>query len=161
MFLPIRERFFSKVEICEETGCWFWTGAKTGNGYGSMHFNGNQYIAHRLSYLIEHGSISEGMLICHTCDNKVCVNPDHLFEGTQTDNMRDASLKGRTASGEEHGQGKLTLKDVEAIRLLGASSTYSQKFIGELFGVTRETVKDIVKGKIWSIRSSKKHTSRG
>lgn len=96
----LAERFFSKV-LPIETGCWEWTGARTGkrNGrarYGTIKVNGRLVAAHRLSWEIHNQqSIPDGMVVCHSCDNPGCVNPGHLWLGTLSDNAIDAIEKGR------------------------------------------------------------------
>lgn len=87
------ERFFDKILKTES--CWIWTGGSRGNGYGAFKLNGKVVDAHRVSYMIHKGDIPDHKLICHTCDNRSCVNPDHLFIGTHSDNMQDCKSKGR------------------------------------------------------------------
>ena len=90
------ERFRDSYEIDKKTGCWNWTGSKNGiNGYGRITVEGKSYCAHRVSYELFVGIIPNGYNVCHKCDNPVCINPDHLFVGTRSDNMQDASNKGR------------------------------------------------------------------
>ena len=87
------KRFWQKIE--KSTDCWEWTACKS-HGYGQLHSNGKLIRAHRLSWIIHHEQIPSELLVLHKCDNPGCVNPSHLFLGTQSDNLRDASKKGRT-----------------------------------------------------------------
>ena len=87
------ERFWNKVD--KSGDCWLWTGAKTGRGYGHILINGNSISAHRYSWEIHYGKIPENMCILHRCDNPICIKPEHLFLGTQTDNIADMDRKGR------------------------------------------------------------------
>lgn len=88
------ERFSEKYAIDPVTGCWNWTGYKY-HGYGILAVSRRPTKAHRISYAMHNGEIPRGMIICHTCDNRACVNPQHLVVGTYTDNNRDMLTKGR------------------------------------------------------------------
>jgi hypothetical protein len=89
------KRFFEKVEKTDR--CWEWTAGSRGNGYGAFKYNGKVIDSHRMSWIIHNGEIPDGLFVCHKCDNTKCVNPDHLFLGTNSDNMKDAYDKGRLA----------------------------------------------------------------
>ena len=118
----ISERFFEKVCVKGDNECWEWTSAKN-NGYGSLSTkNGKSPMkAHRVSYEIHFGKIPDGLCVCHKCDNPSCVNPKHLFLGTQKDNMEDAYRKGRIdnfirATGSGNNSATLTDEQVNCIR---------------------------------------------
>lgn len=102
-FVPnIYNRFISRVNITDfkDNSCWNWKGGSKGNGYGSFNFKGKALPAHRAAYLLfVNSEIHEKMDICHSCDNRMCVNPDHLFQGTRKDNMVDMKSKGRGSGG--------------------------------------------------------------
>lgn len=104
---PVPERFWAKVGKLGPDECWLWSGSLNLKGYGYLvvgsRTNGrSNMLAHRLSYEIHNGSIPTGSLICHKCDVPACVNPAHLFMGTQKDNMSDALRKGRMYFHNEH-----------------------------------------------------------
>jgi len=94
------------------TGCWLWGGHIKADGYGEITFKKKYYRAHRLSWERHNGPIPSGLLVCHKCDVRSCINPEHLFLGTQKDNIRDALSKGRMAVGEGSPQSKLSANEV-------------------------------------------------
>ncbi|KKK73457.1 hypothetical protein LCGC14_2893630 [marine sediment metagenome] len=125
--------------------CWFWEGSMNREiaGYGQFRINGKRPVAHRISYELFVGKIPKQMLILHSCDNTLCVNPKHLRVGTQKENMRDRDSRGR------NGLTKLTEKNVLEIRKIYASAKISQKKLALKFNVTQATISYIVLGKTW------------
>lgn len=140
-------RFVSKVRKTE--GCWLWTAYTTQDGYGQFALNQYPTKAHRLAYRLWVGDIG-GLCVCHTCDVRHCVNPGHLFLGSNADNTRDMLEKGRKAStaGEKHGGAKLTTEDVRQIRFR-AGLRLPYKLIAQSFGITASTVSQIVNRTKW------------
>lgn len=147
------DRFWKYVTPGDPNECWTWRGC-TRNGYGALGVNAQPALAHRVSWEIHNGPIPEGLIVCHKCDNRPCVNPRHLFLGTQLDNMRDMDAKGRRVTvcnprkGETHPCAKLTPKEVVEIRQLVAQGI-SQRKVGRMFGIGQQSVGDIVHRKIW------------
>ena len=145
--MGIEERFWSKVNRGPD--CWVWMAGKTGSGYGQFWMEGRDRCAHRVAYELEYGSIRYALQVLHSCDNPPCVNPEHLFLGTQKDNMMDASKKGRintdSICGSNHGQAKLTEHQVRVI----LTDTRLHREIAEDYGVCRRTISGIKSGKGW------------
>lgn len=136
------DRFWSKVYFCDNE-CWEWTASLHKDGYGNFHkkLSSGRFVyvlAHRYSYELWFGEIPEGMYVCHTCDNPKCVNPSHLFLGTQQDNMDDMLSKGRLndRSGENNSRSKLTWDEVEFIRYSYSKGLYNQYVLAKMFDVS-------------------------
>lgn len=153
---PINERFLERVNKTD--GCWFWTGAKTGNGYGAIRYNGRQIGAHCMSWILANGTeIPKGMQVLHSCDNPLCVRPDHLSLGTLQENSKDMSRKGRASKkgptlpskGENNGSAILSENDVRSIRSLYATGQYTMKQMAERYDVSDPTVRLIVRRITW------------
>lgn len=135
--------------------CWTWGGARDRHGYGTTVLGGRNgktgrsIMTHRLSWLVHIGPIPKGMCVCHHCDNRACVRPDHLFLGTPGDNSRDAAAKDRIAFGMRNGNCKLTDSRVIAIRSQYASGQTTQLALAEQYGVSESLIWAIVHRKIW------------
>lgn len=145
--LELIERFHEKWVLNEETGCWEWTGALMGKGYGEIKIPGTrrQIGAHCLSYLIHVGRIPDGMQVCHACDIMHCVRPSHLFAGTQKDNLQDMKAKDRHLYGTRNAMAKLSADKVRTLHWL-ASEGVSQNDIAKAYGVTQGTIWKILHG---------------
>ncbi|KKN74829.1 hypothetical protein LCGC14_0387220 [marine sediment metagenome] len=127
--------------------CWEWQGNIDKNGYGRFNMMKHTYFAHQTAYLLHYGERPSGINVCHHCDNPACVNPYHLFIGTQADNVADCIAKGRKTNppkhiGSKHPHSKLTEDDVKQIRILRADGlTY--RAIGNRFRVTYYAIYDV------------------
>ena len=145
---PLADRFWSKVQKAE--GCWNWTAGASSRGYGVLEVGGRQMRAHRISWELRHGPIPAGVHVCHRCDNPRCVRPEHLWLGTNSDNMRDASQKGRIAFGSRNGSAKLIEAEVSDILRLYERGEHSQREIARRHGVTQATISHIVRREQWT-----------
>jgi len=145
--------FNNKIKKVDNS-CWEWLGILRKDGYGVFTIYRKQWRAHRYSWFLVNGEIPNGMIICHSCDNRKCVNPEHLWLGTQMDNIRDASRKGRldgrkVGLGERQRCHKLTIQKVTEIRSLYCTGMVTQKKLAELYLVSLQTIYLILKRKIW------------
>lgn len=154
----IVDDFWAHVQIGEPSECWLWIGRRQPRGYGTLSIKGKNKLAHRHAYEMVNGSIPEGMNVCHSCDNQPCVNPAHLWIGTQKDNMHDCSVKGRM-KGRRKGRpvpteiaalsaAKLTPADVLAIRRRHAAGE-TPKALATAYGVIRNNIYSIVNRITW------------
>lgn len=157
-------RFWSHVDKSGE--CWLWTGYHISTGYGRLGVNGKVVATHRFSYELHNGPIPDGLCVCHTCDNPSCVNPVHLFLGTQQENIADRNQKGRTAKGDRAGprthperyirprgeknpRAKLDWPRVTAIRERYTAGNIHQRALAAEYGVSRTLIRLIIQGKVW------------
>lgn len=134
-------------------GCWIWKGTRAPNGYGRFFVGRFDHQvrwmpAHRFSWDYHHGPIPLGLCVCHTCDQKLCINPAHLFIGTHGENMRDRNEKRRQARGEGHGVAKLDDLTVQWIRSQHRSGRGHKRIARDL-GVNKSTVARVLKGETW------------
>lgn len=147
------DRFMEKVFILTyDKGCWIWTGYIADKmPYGMIGSGGTGPVvgAHRFSWTLFRGVIPPGMCVLHSCDNPKCVNPDHLFLGTKTDNNRDRDRKGRQSKGESQGNAVLTEELVRKIRSLYVPRKFSSKRISDLLGLPRPAVNWVIIGRSW------------
>lgn len=147
----IVERFWPKVN--KSDGCWNWLGAKKSNGYGQINAIQKYMMAHRVSWILNNGPIPAGSNVLHKCDNRLCVNPDHLFLGTQRDNLLDALKKGRVTRyhpryGEDNGISKLTVKKVHEMRRLNSLGMPFRE-LAKMFFVSKTAATNACKGVTW------------
>lgn len=151
-YSPMEYRFWKRVDkegpIHPILGqCWQWIGYKLKTGYGKFTWG----LAHRYSWSVHRGEIPDGISVLHQCDNPSCVNPDHLFLGTQLGNMMDMQEKGRSARGEKQGSSKLT--EAEVLEIRQRYRRYSHKHgsgaLAKQYGVSLTEIWRIVHGERW------------
>ncbi len=142
-------RFWRKA-VVDRNGCWVWTAAHRTSGYGIFNVNGKIRTASRLAYEIVFGPVADPeTYVCHHCDNPPCIRPDHLFLGSNSDNQRDASRKGRKPHGEQHPRARLSEQDV-LVAFSARRAGIRQATIARFFGVDHETIGSIFRGQNWS-----------
>lgn len=150
--LYILERFHEHACKADDNECWLWAGPLNDRGYGRINKNINgkwkALRAHRVSWMIYRGEIPEALQICHKCDVRNCVNPSHLFLGTQRDNMRDRDIKGRVRRGATHAFAKLTDDDIINIRLLAKTQSHTK--IACHYKVSDSNISRIVNRHTWT-----------
>jgi hypothetical protein len=153
----LKKKFCERVNKNTGSECWEWVGSISSNGYGKYLFEGKFYLAHRLSYMLLISDIPKNKLVLHKCDNPKCVNPKHLYVGTQKDNMQDKVRRGRMPcmSGENSPSSKLTWKKIEQAKKLSHEGS-SLRSIGKMFNVHHWTIGLALKGKTWRSKNESK-----
>lgn len=156
--MTLADRFWAKVDRRGPDECWLWTASVNSSGYGRIGLGkrGQGSIsAHRLSYELANGPIPDGegyhgTCVLHRCDTPACVNPAHLFLGTQADNLTDAAEKGRMHPGEAHGMARLTESQIREIRRLYKPYVVPRRVLAERFGVADTTIQAIIEQRSWA-----------
>lgn len=147
------KRFWEKVDRRGPDDCWEWTASTLAGGYGQFYMSPDRptTYAHRVSWEIHNGAIPDGKYVCHHCDNRLCVNPNHLFIGTHLENMQDAARKGRMIkepmTGESNGRAKLKASDIPQIRRLVKSHTQAK--VAAMYGVSHQLISRIARKRCW------------
>lgn len=143
------ERFWNHVELRGDDECWNWTACKDTYGYGQLSVDRRMVLAHRYAFALRHGPIERGLYVLHTCDNRACCNPAHLYAGTALDNARDRDARKRRIPpvGEAHGQARLTLSQVRQI--LSLRGVLPRRDIAVRFAISPTRVSDIHHGRGW------------
>jgi hypothetical protein len=151
MSKPLPAEFANKIEFTDS--CWLFKSNINKHGYGQLRFEGKTMFAHRYSWHYFNDGIPDGLQVLHKCDVRNCVNPDHLFLGTNQENTADREAKGRTVKGETHGMARLKTEDVIYIRnsyQRGTNAEYSMTGLSKKFGVSITQISRIINNRAWS-----------
>ena len=142
------DRFWSKVDKTAANGCWEWTAAKHKDGYGIFWVDNTVFLSHRISAKYFANLNIDNLCICHSCDNPSCVNPQHLFAGTQADNVKDMDNKGRrhNRKGINNGRAKLSENDIKDIQ----TKQLSYKEYMKKYNISNKTVYNIWNNITWT-----------
>jgi len=147
------ERFHRKTDNSGGPGaCWLWRGSIGSRGYGAIRVGSQMALAHRIAYLVAHGTLPDDLQVCHECDNRLCVNPAHLWLGTNNDNVADMWAKGRHPGitprrGALNVNAKLTEADIRAIRHAYAEG--GRQAVATAYGISYQNLWAIVTRRTW------------
>lgn len=155
------DRFWVKIAVGSEDECWIWLACRDHNGYGRFVVRYGRYVtkAHRVAWLLKHGAIPDGLLVCHSCDNPACCNPGHLFIGTVQDNSDDMVNKGRQARehglpGENNPNALLTNEQAREIRLAYASGSVTTAQLADAYDICVGSIQRILCGDAYPIHGA-------
>ena len=145
-----KARFLRRVGNQDPKQCWPWSGGLNSDGYGSFQWtDGKIHSAHRIAWIVAFGDIPATLEVCHKCDNRACVNPQHLFLGTHKENMADASQKGHLRGEVRGGKTVLEVGQVREIRQLYAGGLYPKEIHERFPFVSRSAIRGVVYGHNW------------
>lgn len=144
----VQDRLARQSKKVDETGCIEWTGYIRSDGYGSLRIDGKQVQAHRAAYEFAFGKIEDGLLVCHRCDNRKCINPEHLFLGTHQDNMKDMTEKNRQSREASRWSSKLNAGQVAEIRTRHSHGE-TIRALATYFGIGKTAIFNIVDRHTW------------
>lgn len=143
--MQIQERF--EQRFSKSDGCWNWHGPPASNGYGQFSFDKQKWLPHRLSYTLYKEAIPHKLLVCHTCDNRLCVNPEHLYLGTHVDNNNDTVNRGRNKPQQGSLQWLAKLTEAQAADIRSDPRKY--RLIASDYGVSQPTISRIKNHRTW------------
>lgn len=146
---PITEHFWAQVEILDQDDCWEWQGLRNRKGYGQLWFIDQTIAAHRAAWILTHGPIPDGLWVLHKCDNPPCTNINHLFLGTNDDNVADKIAKNRQVHGANHPLAKLTDKQVVEARQRYAAGGISIAALARKYGVSGVSMRNVLYRATW------------
>lgn len=145
----VKQKILDGTRFDPVSGCWEWMCGKISTGYGNIVIDGKVFLTHRVSYAYFVGPLNDKMLVCHKCDNPSCCNPDHLFLGSDLDNMADKVLKGRNPSGDRHPQAVINgATAIKIVEMLKAGMT--GRAIASTFGIKEGIVWNVKYGLAWN-----------
>lgn len=146
--ISLEDAFWKHVDIGDAEVCWLWLKKVSNPGYGQINYRNQRYLAHRVCFELHFGPIPAGLHVLHKCDNRACVNPRHLFLGTNNDNIADMMSKRRNTHGECHPDAKLNATDVIRIREMWHAGT-STRALASLYGVSQGAIYQLCNRKTW------------